>query len=156
MNFKRRKYTKEQFINAVRISFSVAQVLRKIGLKITGANYKTVYMTAKQLGLSLEHFTGQGHLAGKTHNWGKKRPLKEVLVQNSTYTSSSSLKRRLIKEQLLVYQCKFCSISEWRGQKLSLQLDHINGVNDDHRLENLRLLCPNCHSQTDTFAGKNK
>ena len=53
------------------------------------------------------------------------------------------------------YKCQKCGISEWLGNPLTLQLDHINGVNNDHRLTNLRFLCPNCHSQTDTYAGKN-
>ena len=66
------------------------------------------------------------------------------------------MKARLIKEGYIEYKCAICGIKDWLGQPLSLQLDHINGINDDHRLENLRLLCPNCHSQTDTYAGKNK
>ena len=66
------------------------------------------------------------------------------------------LKIRLVKEKRLEYKCALCGISEWQGQPLSLQLDHINGKHNDHRIENLRFLCPNCHSQTETYAGKNK
>jgi 5-methylcytosine-specific restriction endonuclease McrA len=61
-----------------------------------------------------------------------------------------------VKENRLEYKCANCGIKEWNNLPLSLQLDHINGVNNDHRLENLRFLCPNCHSQTDTYSGKNK
>jgi 5-methylcytosine-specific restriction endonuclease McrA len=66
------------------------------------------------------------------------------------------LKSRLLKEKLIEYKCVKCgNTGEWQGEPLSLQLDHINGNNKDHRLENLRLLCPNCHSQTKTYSGKN-
>ena len=66
------------------------------------------------------------------------------------------LKERLVKEKYLEYKCAECGITEWNGKPLSLHLDHINGINNDHRIENLRFLCPNCHSQTNTYAGKNK
>lgn len=85
----------------------------------------------------------------------RNRPLEEILVENSNYTNNSSLKKRLLEEGLLKYECYECHISEWNGKPLSLQLDHINGNNSDNRLENLRFLCPNCHSQTETFSGRN-
>ena len=67
------------------------------------------------------------------------------------------MKSRLIKEEILEYKCALCgNTGEWQGQSLTLQLDHINGINNDNRLKNLRLLCPNCHSQTKTFSGRNK
>ena len=71
-------------------------------------------------------------------------------------TSRSYLKKRIIKEKLLDYHCQICGIDSWQGQPLSLHLDHIDGNRFDSRLENLRFLCPNCHSQTPTFAGKNR
>ena len=74
----------------------------------------------------------------------------------STYTSTSTLKARLLDAGLLEGVCAACRIDRWRGQPLVLHLDHVNGRRDDHRLENLRLLCPNCHSQTSTYAGRNK
>ncbi len=81
----------------------------------------------------------------------------EILVENSPYKNIPILKKRLLKEGLLEYKCAICgNTGEWLGQPLTLQLDHINGDHFDHRLENLRLLCPNCHSQTETFSGKNK
>lgn len=82
--------------------------------------------------------------------------LEDVLVENSTY-HRWHLKNRLIKEGILSNICSECScLPMWNDKPLSLQLDHINGDNTDNRLINLRLLCPNCHSQTDTFAGRNK
>jgi 5-methylcytosine-specific restriction endonuclease McrA len=86
-----------------------------------------------------------------------KRELEEILVENSTYTNRTALKTRLLKEGLITYECAICkNKGEWNGNPLTLQLDHINGINNDHRLENLRFLCPNCHSQTNTFSGRNK
>lgn len=84
------------------------------------------------------------------------QPLAEILVENSTY-HRWHLKKRLIAEGILANVCSECACPPtWNGKELALQLDHINGVNTDNRLQNLRLLCPNCHSQTDTFAGRNK
>lgn len=85
-----------------------------------------------------------------------RQDLSKILVSNSSYKNMTRLKLRLQKELGLEYRCDNCKISEWLDKPISLQLDHINGINNDHRLENLRLLCPNCHSQTETFAGKNK
>ena len=80
--------------------------------------------------------------------------LDEILVQNSSYTSSYHLKRRLLRESVIENCCAVCGLTEWRGQALSLHLDHINGDDRDNRLENLRLLCPNCHSQTETYCAR--
>lgn len=72
--------------------------------------------------------------------------IEDILVENSTYLSIARLKERLVNETDMTYKCAICGIDSWMGQPLSLHLDHINGINNDHRLENLRFLCPNCHS----------
>lgn len=151
---KKRTYTEEEFISAVTAAFSIRQVLITLGLKPAGGNYALAKRRMKRLNLDTSHFTGQGHLKGKTHNWSPRKPLIELLVENSTYTTGS-LKRRLIKEGIKESKCEWCNITEWRGIDVSLELDHINGISDDHRLENLRILCPNCHSQTPTYRGRN-
>ncbi|HEY7632083.1 MAG TPA: HNH endonuclease [Thermoleophilaceae bacterium] len=81
-------------------------------------------------------------------------PLETYLVSDSPY-HRGTLKRRLIREGFKQAQCELCGIDEWLGQPLSLALHHVNGDGHDNRLENLQLLCPNCHSQTENFAGRN-
>lgn len=66
------------------------------------------------------------------------------------------VKNRLLRAGLLQEECSHCGLSEWRGRKLCIQIDHINGIKNDNRLENLRMLCPNCHSQTETFGARNR
>lgn len=75
-------------------------------------------------------------------------------MQWSSNKTRSKIRSEIIKNKLLPYMCDECGISEWKGNSLSLHLDHINGINNDNRLDNLRFLCPNCHSQTDTYCGK--
>ena len=128
--------------------------MRALGLSTKGGSSTDVLKRRiLELSCDISHF-------GKCNNTNKapnaKYELDEILVENSTYANISRLKSRLVKEGRLQYKCAHCGITEWLGQPISLQLDHINGVNNDHRLENLRFLCPNCHSLTETFAGKNK
>ena len=88
---------------------------------------------------------------------GPKINTQDILDGKHPQYSTRNLKERLIKEGILTKICSECGITdEWNNKPITLQLDHINGVRDDHRLENLRLLCPNCHSQTDTYCGRNK
>ena len=85
---------------------------------------------------------------------GRKFKKEEVFSSNSS-TSTGSIKKIILAEKLIEYKCKECGIFEWNEKKISLELDHINGKRNDHRLCNLRFLCPNCHSQTSTFRGRN-
>ena len=154
MQMKTFKNSDEEFIKAVKECESIAGVLRALKLNPFGASYRGFRIRVKQLGLDTSHFTGAAHLRGKTHNWGKKMPITDFLIENSTSRGSSGLKKRLIKEGYFTYICSECGIDSWNAKPLSLQMDHINGCNTDNRLENLRLLCPNCHSQTPTFCRK--
>jgi hypothetical protein len=91
----------------------------------------------------------RGVLLPRTNRWPLERILREL-------PSRMAIKRRLLADGILRNVCEECGISEWRNKPLSIQLDHCNGINTDHRLENLRMLCPNCHSQTETFGVKNR
>ena len=151
----RRSWTDTELIAAIADSISVSEVLRKLNLKPVGSNYKTVYLHSKRLSVSLEHLKGQAWSRGKTGTTGgMRKDLEEILVEDSTYTNTSFLKSRLVRAGFLVDVCYICGISEWLNKPLTLQLDHINGRNLDNRIQNLRLLCPNCHAQTPTYRNR--
>ena len=148
-----KNYTDEDFIEAWTTSGSIRQVLNKLGLVEAGGNYACAKKRAETLNLTKEHMHGQSWNRGRTH--GPKRPL-EVYLSNEFNITSNSLRKRLIKEGYKEHKCECCGITEWNGQPAPIELDHINGNHHDNRLENLRILCPNCHAQTDTYRGKNK
>jgi len=133
-------------------SITIADVLRKLNLDPRGRNYKIVNNVIKKFGLDSSHFLGKSHCKNKKQ---KSISWTEVLIENSPITLGTKRKKRMIKEGLLQPYCYICKMHSWLNNPISLQLDHINGINTDHRIDNLRLLCPNCHSQTDTFAGRN-
>jgi len=82
--------------------------------------------------------------------------MRQTIDDLSAHATRASVRKSILRKELIPYKCGICGIQEWNGKKLSLHLDHINGINNDHRLENLRFLCPNCHSQTHTYTGRNK
>lgn len=148
-------YIEENFRKIVENSNSIAQVIANLSLRKAGGNYIVVNKYIKLYKIDISHFKDQK----ERYNYMIKnyvlRPLDSVLIENSNY-SRGSLKKRLYKEGFLERKCCLCGQDEnWNGMKISLILDHINGVHNDNRIENLRIVCPNCNAGLDTFAGKN-
>lgn len=142
------------FKNVVANHTSCKSILEYFGLVSRGGNYKTFNKRIKELNIDTSHF-----IDGPNQSAIKKKTTKESFIKklhpNSKY-NREQLKKNLIKFGLLTYQCSHCgNTGHHNGKSLVLQIDHINGIGDDNRLENLQFLCPNCHSQTDNFAGKN-
>lgn len=147
----------EKFRQIVAESLSVRQVLEQVGLVPAGGNYKTVHTRIKRLELDISHFTGKGWNAGPRYRMlGKPFSWDGILVKNSLYTSTFRLRNRLIEFGLKEARCESCCLTEWLGNSIPLELHHANGVNNDHRLANLQLLCPNCHALTENYRGKNQ
>lgn len=154
-------WTDEQFIEAIETSTSKVEVLRKLGSKLGGTNYGRIKIHATKLGLDLAHlkFNFKEHL-DEIRFGGHRQSLEEILVLGNVHRSHVRLKRDLLLHRGFLNRCFFedCPtrlLVEWRGAPLTLHLDHINGNRFDYRVDNLRLLCPNCHTQTSTYAGKN-
>jgi len=148
------KFNDEQFINAIKLSTSYRQVILTLNMNPKGGgNYDTIKTRIKNLNIDISHFNG------KIWNKGKKFPYKKSIIEYLHLNSSIQsfkLKNRLIKEGILIHQCSICLGIKWNNELIPIELDHINGVHSDNRLENLRILCPNCHAQTANYCGKNK
>lgn len=152
-NNKSKKWNVENLTNIVRSSKSKIECLRKLELNGRNGNYETLNKYIKKYELSISHFKRE--IKNNIENFNKI-PTKDILVKNSTY-SRKSLKKRLYKEELKKKECEICGQGEeWRGKKMTLILDHINGINDDNRIDNLRIVCPNCNSTLPTHCKGNR
>lgn len=148
---KYRNYNENDIREAVRTSSSLAETLRKLGLKDVGGNYRTIKANILKYKIDSSHFTGQGWNKFGHPSFGNSgKPLLAVLDINSSL-SSANVKERLFNNKIKENKCDICGISKWMGKSIVCELHHINGDNTDNRLENLQILCPNCHSQTDNF-----
>jgi len=148
-------YSKEELIDIINNSDTMSAVLTKVGLAARGSNHKTLKRRCLKEGIDLDD------LKLRTLEYYKKRTtiiakdINDILVENSNY-NPVHLKKRLLKTGVLDNICSECGISpEWNQKPLTLIMDHINGIHSDNRIENLRILCPNCHSQTPTYTGRN-
>lgn len=139
----------------VPLCISVDEVLRTLELPKSGGNRQTVIKWIKHLGIDTSHFLGQGHRKGSTDAVRPRQSLESILVENSSYTNSHRLKLRLILENVIEHKCYMCNLTTWLDKPIPLELHHINGVRNDHRLSNLEVLCPNCHALTDNYRAKN-
>lgn len=127
--------TDEEFTDVVRKSRTVREALVKMGVAPKGGNYGAFYRRVEKLGLDISHIKSNKH--------------KKILRDSSRVTKMQLLKN-------VSYSCSICGLSDWLSKPITLEMDHIDGNSTNNTIENLRLLCPNCHSQTPTFRGKNK
>ena len=139
----------EKIIEASNSTGSASAAASKLGIR-----YSTYKKHAERLNVFKTNQSGKG--IPKLTPAYLKIDLSEVLKGNRPQTQTGTIKRYLIAEGMKKNKCEVCGITDWHGKSISCHLDHINGINNDHRLENLRMICPNCHSQTKTYCGKNK
>ena len=152
---KKHERTKEEFEEAIKNSTSIAGALRYLGIIDKGGNYRLIRAAIKKYNIDTMHFTGRGWNVGLKFNPRKVVSTETLLVKDSIYPSSK-LRDRLFRDGYKEKICECCGSTEWMGKPIPLELHHINGDNMDNRLENLQILCPNCHALTDNYRGKNK
>lgn len=145
------KYTKERLEEVCRQSSSIAGVLRILGLKQAGGSQSYIKRKLLKYGIDMSHLSGQGHLKGKSSP--RKKSADEILVVSEATqfrTRHYQLKRALL-EKGVVEKCSICGVPPiWNGKHLTLEIDHIDGNFLNNKFENLRFVCPNCHSQLET------
>ena len=146
---KRIKVSDQEIIDAAVSSPSAAAAACILGIK-----YDTFKVHAKRLGVFNPNPAGKG--ISKPINDDRKFLLEDILNGKYSQYPTGKLKKRLIDAGLKKNICEICNVDKWNGKQLTMHLDHIDGNRYNHNLENLRILCPNCHSQTDTYSGKNK
>ena len=147
------KRTKEELEKAAKESLSVAGMCKYFEIKPCGGNYKSLNYKIKEFEIDITHFTGQGWNVGLKFKPNPPMLLKDVLVGNSIY-QSNRLKKRLLAEGIKSYECECCKLTEWIGEPIPLELHHIDGDNTNNLIENLQLLCPNCHAKTPSYRRK--
>lgn len=154
-----KKVPKKHFIDVVNTCTSFRQILEKCGLGFWGAHFKIVKERIRNLGLDTSKLKGQGWNKGNTNlEWAYteiSKHLKDNTKSGKSSITSFRLKNRLIKAKILEAICSNCKNTEWLGNLIPLELEHKDGNKYNNLLENLCLLCPNCHALTDTYRAKN-
>lgn len=152
---RNRRYTRELLAPLVAQAFSVAEVLRLLELRQAGGNHSHISRRIRHYDLDISHFRGSAQNRGQI---GNRKKASEILVEKPDLAGRTHAVhlRRALMEIGTPRRCALCGMADrWLGSPLTLEVDHINGRHNDNRAENLRLLCPNCHSQTETFCARN-
>ena len=147
------RYTKELLEENVKNCYSFAELARRLGLLPEGSNPKTLRRKLDEFNVDYSHFTGKGWNRNLKFKPRKKKELSEILVKDCNYQPYKLLKR-LIEEGVKESKCEKCGNTVWNGEPIPLQLHHIDGNRTNNTLDNLQVLCPNCHAQTENFFGK--
>lgn len=138
------QYTDEELKEIIQESYNIQHIISTLKINKSYHRYLTKFI--KDNNINTSHFK----------IIEKKEPVISYLVKGNKHYSSAPIKRYLLKNNLVENKCCACNTPPlWNNKPLTLQLDHINGDHFDNRVENLRLICPNCHSQTDTYTGRN-
>lgn len=146
-----------EFRSLVEQAGSLIEMCRVLGLRPSGSSHRITKQRCIEEGIDLAPLVERGRQASReaSRRANTPWPLDQILTEHSRHLSGF-VKKRLLAANMLAEKCALCGIGPlWNTKPLVLQLDHINGRNDDNRFMNLRLLCPNCHSQTETFTGRN-
>ena len=151
---KKRKETETYELlvcDLIKESDNINQICKKLGKKPTNTNYAFIKKIINKYNINVSHFTAE-----KTDRKCIRYTDDEIFCINSPYTNSNSLKNRLIKNNLKNNKCEICGNTMWNGVNIQLEIHHINGIHNDNRLENIILICPNCHATTENYCGRNK
>lgn len=146
------KYTKELLEDKVKDCYSFAELCRRLGLKPEGSNPKTVRKKMDEFGVDYSHFTGKVWRENPKNPVYREKYFPRLCEHSSL--SSSNAKNLLYRLGIKKNECEICKITKWQGNPITCELHHINGDPTDNRIENLQILCPNCHSQTENFRNK--
>ena len=149
------KLSDEQFVELLKNSSTISEVLFKLGYSVKGNSWGFAKIRQRMSDLNLDGSVFKGKSLITKYGSLHKVNASDILKPNCKH-ARSVLRRYVIKNNLIPYRCAICGCVEWQGRTLSLELDHINGINNDNRIENLRFLCPNCHSQTTTYGSRNQ
>jgi predicted RNA-binding Zn-ribbon protein involved in translation (DUF1610 family) len=154
---RNRNYSKEILEAAAAESTSIAAVLRTLGIPLSGGMHAHISRRLNHFGIDTSHFLVKGHMRGQASRNRLSADRLLVIRPRGSNRAKPLALRRALREIGVPYRCAECGLAgEWRGKPLTLHVDHINGNYEDCRPENLRFLCPNCHTQTASWAGRNK